>query len=123
MFNPISQKLLKYYDTAQLPGLTNNYVQNNGSPLSRDGFVLRMDFVESSKSQWTGRYSWGVEVQSTRSINLSGSKITTGYEQYLGSNTRILSPNIVNEARFGYTRFYNALTTALGVTLLTSSLH
>jgi hypothetical protein len=110
MISPISQKLLKYYNSATLPGLTNNYVQNNGSPFNRDGFVLRMDFVESSKSQWTGRYSWGDEVQSTQTINLSGSKITTNYEQYLGSNTRILSPNIVNEARFGYARFYNALT-------------
>jgi hypothetical protein len=116
MIDPISQKLLKYYNSSQLPGFSNNYVQNNGSPLSRDGFVLRMDFVESAKSQWTGRYSWGVDDQSTQTINLSGSKISTGYEQYLGSNTRILSPNLVNEARFGYSRFYNALTTLSGYT-------
>ena len=108
--SPTSQSLLKYYNSATLPGLTNNYVQNNGSPFNRDGFVVRMDFVESSKSQWTGRYSWGDEVQSQQTINVSGSKISTNYEQYLGSNTRILSPNIVNEARFGYSRFYNALT-------------
>jgi hypothetical protein len=110
LISPISQSLLKYYNSSILPGLTNNYVQNNGSPFNRDGFVLRMDYVESAKSQWTGRYSWGTEVQSQQTINVSGSKITTGYEQYLGSNTRILSPNIVNEARFGYSRFFNALT-------------
>src|SRR5579864_1637740 len=107
--SPITQKLLKYYDSANLSGLINNYVQNNATPFDRDGFVLRMDFVESPKSQWTGRYSWGDEVQSNQTINVSGAKITTNYEQYLGSNTRILSPNIVNEARFGYSRFYNAL--------------
>src|SRR5258708_17844285 len=28
----------------------------------------------------------------------------------MGSNTRILTRNIVNEARFGYSRFYNAVT-------------
>jgi len=111
--SPISQKLLKYYNSANLPGLINNYVQNNASPFDRDGFVLRMDFVESPKSQWTGRYSWGDEVQSNQTINLSGSKVTVNYEQYLGSNTRILTPNIVNEARFGYSRFFNAIT-ALG---------
>jgi Carboxypeptidase regulatory-like domain len=110
MISSTSQALLKYYETSTLPGLTNNYVQNDGSPLNRDGFILRMDFVESSKSQWTGRYSWGAEDQSTQSINVAGSKLTVGYEQYLGSNTRILSPNIVNEARFGYSRFFNALT-------------
>jgi hypothetical protein len=110
MISSTSQTLLKYYDSSALPGLTNNYVQNEASPLNRDGFILRMDFVESAKSQWTGRYSWGAEDQSTQSINVSGSKLTVGYEQYLGSNTRILSPSIVNEARFGYSRFFNALT-------------
>ena len=40
-----------------------------------------------------------------------GSKIVTNYEQYLGSNTRILTPNLVNEARFGYTRFFNSIGT------------
>jgi hypothetical protein len=53
--SPISQKLLQYYSPAVLPGLTNNYAQDNASPFDRDGFVLRMDFVESAKSQWSGR--------------------------------------------------------------------
>jgi hypothetical protein len=109
--NPISKALLKYYNSATLPGLTSNYVQNSASPLNRDGFVLRMDFVESAKSQWSGRYSWGDENQSTQTINISGSKILTNYEQYMGSNTRILSANVLNEARFGYSRFYNSIGT------------
>ena len=110
--SPISQALLNYYPSATLPGYVNNYTQLNGSPFNRDGFVLRMDFVESAKSQWTGRYSWGSEVQKTGGLSITGSKVTTGYEQYLGSNTRVLSPNIVNEARFGYTRIFNAISTA-----------
>jgi hypothetical protein len=109
MISPISKTLLKYYNSSTLPGLTNNYVQSNASPLNRDGFVLRMDFVESVKSQWSGRYSWGDENQSNQTINISGSKLLTNYEQYMGSNTRILSPNLLNEARFGYSRFYNSL--------------
>ena len=116
LFNSNSLALLKYYNSSTLPGLTNNYVQNEASPLSRDGFVVRMDFVESAKSQWTGRYSWGVEAQTQQTINVSGAKTAVGYEQYLGTNTRILSPNLVNEARFGYTRFYNALTAVGGFT-------
>ena len=52
--NPYSQKLLNYYAPANIPGtLANNYVRLDGSPFDRDGFVLRMDFVESSKSQWS----------------------------------------------------------------------
>ena len=70
-----------------------------------------MDFVESAKSQWTGRYSWGDENQSSTGISITGSKILTNYEQYLGTNTRTLSPTLVNEARFGYTRLSNSLGT------------
>jgi hypothetical protein len=110
--NPISLKLLNYYPSSQLPGLTNNYVQNNQSPFNRDMFMVRMDYIESSKSNWAGRYSWCSEVQKTGGLSITGTKVTTGCEQYLGSNTRILTPNMVNEARFGYTRIFNAISTA-----------
>lgn len=106
--DPISQKFLKYYNSAILPGLSQNYTQLNSSPNNRDGFTLRMDWVESSKSQWTGRYSWGDENQSSTGLSITGSKIVTNYEQYLGSNTRTITPTLVNEARYGYSRFYNS---------------
>ena len=109
--DPISLKLLKYYNSATLPGLTNNYVQNNSAPLNRDGFVIRLDFIESPKSQWMGRYNWGDENQSNQGINRAGSKIVTNYEQYTGSNTRTITANLVNDARFGYSRFFNSLGT------------
>jgi hypothetical protein len=99
--DPISQKFLKYYVPSNLPGLSSNYTQMNSSPNNRDGFTLRIDFTESAKSQWTGRYSWGDENQSSPGISITGSKILTNYEQYLGTNTRTLSPSLVNEARFG----------------------
>ena len=112
MINPISQKLLAYYPAATLPGYDNNYTQNVESPFNRSMFLIRMDYVESSKSQWSGRYSWCSEVQKNTSLSITGTKVTTGCEQYLGSNTRIISPSLVNEARFGHTRIFNAITTA-----------
>ena len=109
--DPISKKFLNYYVPSNLPGLSSNYTQMNSSPNNRDAFTLRMDFVESAKSQWTGRYSWGDENQSSTGISITGSKILTNYEQYLGTNTRAISPTLVNEARFGYTRLSNSLGT------------
>jgi len=109
--DPASLKFLPYYRSSILPGLSNNYTQLNSSPNNRDGFTLRMDWVESSKSQWTGRYSWGDENIASTGLSIAGSKILTNYEQYLGSNTRTFSPTLVNEARFGYTRFFNSLGT------------
>ena len=67
-----------------------------------------MDFQESSKSSWFGRYSWGDENQVTEGLHLDGSSIVTNVEQYVGSNTRMISPTVVTETRFGYTRFYNS---------------
>lgn len=107
----ISNKLLEFYPTPNLVGNTprvNNFQQAQGAPINRDQFILRMDWNESSKSQWSGRYSWGDEVQSNQGLRLNGSAVLTNVEQYMGSNTRTLTPNIVNETRFGYTRFYNS---------------
>ena len=64
----------------------------NSSPNDRDGFTLRMDFLESHKSQWTGRYSWGDENQSSTGISITGSKILTNYAQYLVTNTLHVHP-------------------------------
>ena len=108
--DPISLKFLKYYNSASTLG-ANNFAQNSSQPFNRDGFVLRLDFNESPKSQWAGRYNWGDENQSTQALNVAGTKVLTNYEQYTGSNTRTFSPTLVNEARFGYTRFFNSLGT------------
>jgi hypothetical protein len=109
--DPISKKFLNYYVPSNLPGLANNYTQVNSMPNNRDAFTLRMDLVESARSQWTGRYSWGDENQANTGISITGNKILTNYEQYLGTNTRTLSPSVVNEARFGYSRLSNSLGT------------
>jgi hypothetical protein len=110
-----SKNFLPYYAPANVPGtqLSNNYVRSSAAPINKDQFILRMDFVESSKSQWSGRYSWGDENQSNQGITLDGTKILTNVEQYMGSNTRTISANKVNEFRFGYTRFYNSIGTFL----------
>ena len=113
LISPTSKKLLEFYQTPTLPGTTNNYVQALSRPQNRDQFILRMDYVESSKSSWAGRYSWGDENESSPGLNQNGTKLVTNLEQYMGSNTRVLSPNVVTETRFGYTRFYNSVGTLL----------
>jgi hypothetical protein len=109
--NPISAKFLNFYRTPNLtppPGVATNYQQSQGAPRNKDQFILRMDFTESSKSQWFGRYSWNDENQLNQGLNLNGSSVLTNVEQYVGSNVRVFSSTIVNEARFGYNRFFNS---------------
>jgi hypothetical protein len=108
--DPISRRLRdEFY---RLPNLTGtaaqNYQQSQGAPINRDQFILRMDFIESSNSQWSGRYSWGDEVQFNDGLRLNGFQVLTNVEQYMGTNTRTITSNVVNETRFGYTRFYNS---------------
>jgi len=113
-----SKKLLEFYQVPNLntADLGNNFVQSQGRPINRDQFIGRFDVVESSNSQWSGRYSWGDENQANEALKLNGTKIVTNFQQYMVSNTRVLSASTVNEARFGYTKFYNTNGTELAFT-------
>jgi hypothetical protein len=108
--DPFAKKFLEFYPAPNLPNaaLRNNHQITQGRPLNKDQFVLHMDFAESSKSQWFGRYSWGDENQLNQALYLNGFQVLTNVEQYMGTNIRIFSPSTVNEARFGYTSFFNS---------------
>src|SRR4029079_13258329 len=75
--DPISKDLLTYYHSSTLPGLTNNYTQDNSQPFDRKGYVIRGDFNESPSSQWMGRYNWGNDEQSSPGIGLARSETLT----------------------------------------------
>lgn len=117
-FDPISLKFMPFLPTANIPTavIATNFQRVGSAPINKDQFISRLDFVESSKSQWSGRYSWGDENQSNTGISLDGTKTITNFEQYMGSNTRTFTPTMVNEARFGYTRFFNSTGTYLAFT-------
>jgi hypothetical protein len=108
--NPTATKLLEFYPAPNIPGagLARNRQQTQGQPRNKDQFILRMDFNESDRSQWFGRYSWGDENQLSEGLKLNGFQVLTNVEQYMGSNVRTFSPSTVNEFRFGYTRFFNS---------------
>ena len=61
-----------------------------------------VQLVESSKSNWSGRYSWGDENESSPGLNLNGTKLVTNLEQYMGSNTRVLSPTMVTQTEVDF---------------------
>lgn len=109
--HPTSRRLLEFLPAPNVPGagLRNNFVQAQGRPVNRDQFIGRFDVVESSNSQWAGRYSWGDENQLTEALRLNGTSILSQFQQVMASNTRVLSPTLVNETRFGYTKFYNTI--------------
>ncbi|HZT33468.1 MAG TPA: TonB-dependent receptor [Bryobacteraceae bacterium] len=110
--NPASQKMLEFFPAPTVPGnsLVRNYIRNAVAPTDSDQFNQRIDWNESSKSSWFGRYSWGSDFQSPAATFLTDSlHVATTVRQGMISNTRILSASAVNEARFAWNQFNNDL--------------
>ncbi len=87
----------------------NDYLLNANNPTDKDQFNVRIDWVESAKSTWFGRYSWTDETSFTPTLSLSGNTLATNGKQYMIANTRIFTPTTVNEFRFGINSFHNAV--------------
>jgi hypothetical protein len=109
--NTIAVRLLEFYPEPNIPGtgLSNNYLDLQNHTSDKDQFTGRGDFVESQKSFWFGRYSWTDEFVRDPALKGSGQNVATNVKQGMISNTRTLSPRIVNEFRFGATTFFNNL--------------
>ncbi|MGA2571349.1 MAG: carboxypeptidase-like regulatory domain-containing protein [Terracidiphilus sp.] len=111
---PQSTALLKYLGTSTQPFYSNgkvvaNYAYGTSGPQNRQGLTVRGDYIQSQKSQYAFRYSSGNENILSTGFMGAGSKIFTQYYQYMGSNTWTFTPHLVNEARFGYSHFFNSL--------------
>src|SRR5437588_1487858 len=109
--DPIAIKLLEFYPEPNIPGagLSNNYLALQNHTSDKDQFTGRVDFVESQKSFWFGRYSWTDEFVRDPALKDNGQTVATNVKQVMISNTRTFTPSIVNEFRFGATKFYNNL--------------
>jgi hypothetical protein len=111
-FNGVALKLFSYYPDPIVGGntLLRNYYRNTLSTTDSDQFNQRIDFVESNKSSWFGRYSWADDTAAPggvfdANLTVSVAKVKQG----VLSNTRIISPSVVNEARFAWAQFNNDL--------------
>jgi hypothetical protein len=110
--NPVSQRLLEFFPSPTVPGnsLVSNYARNAKSTLDNTQFNQRIDWNESNKSNWFGRFSWGDDLQlSSGAILTDSTQVATTVRQAMISNTRILSGTTVNEARVAWNQFNNDL--------------
>jgi Carboxypeptidase regulatory-like domain/TonB dependent receptor len=117
-FDKNSLLLMKFFPLPNQPagaGLPlRNYQYLAKTPVDKNQFNQRIDFNESAKSQWFGRYSWTNENTLTPGISTNdGQTLFTRASQWTLSNVRILSPAKVNEARFGYSSLFNNITQQL----------
>jgi Carboxypeptidase regulatory-like domain/TonB dependent receptor-like, beta-barrel len=107
----IARGLLEFYPEPNVPGagLSSNHLALQNHRTDKDQFTQRIDFAESAKSFWFGRFSWTDEFVLAPALKDNGQKVETNVKQVMVSNTRTLSPSLVNEFRFGATKFYNNL--------------
>ncbi|MCW5980038.1 MAG: TonB-dependent receptor [Bryobacteraceae bacterium] len=110
-FDPVSLKLLEFWPEPNVNTaiLRDNFQQTQPRKIDKDQFTVRIDFNESSSSQWFGRYSWTDEATFSTGMKLNGTRLSTNAWQTMISNTRVLSPTKVNEFRMGWNQFMNQI--------------
>ncbi len=108
-FDPVSLKLLEYWPEPNVntSTLSNNYQVALPGLTDKDQFTTRVDFNESSRSQWFGRYSRTEESVLSSGWAQNGTTLYTKAYQAMLSNTRSFGTDKVNEFRFGANHFYN----------------
>ncbi len=112
-FDSVAQSVLQHYPAPNLPGTANNYVRTAVEPDGQDQFDTRVDHIFSEKHRIFARYSWLrdddnpaaplPEGSGTISMGVIGHAVTRG-DGIASEYDWTLSPTLLNQARFGYTR-------------------
>jgi hypothetical protein len=116
--DPTSQKLLAFLPHANVNPLNSATPNSNlqipqNNTVDKNQVTERIDFNQTAASQWFGRFSWTDEYTVNPLLPDQGLTLATNSKQYMVSNAWVLSPNKVNEFRFGYTSMYNAVADVL----------
>jgi hypothetical protein len=108
--DPISLGMLEFLPSPNNSSgsLVNNHLALLNNSTNKTQFSQRIDFVESPKSSWFGRYSWQDDSTFTAGLRQNGRTVTDQVYQVVISNTRIFTPTLVNEFRAGYLGFHNS---------------
>jgi len=112
-FDPIGTQVMAHYPAPNLPGAANNYTRTGVEPDSQDQFDTRIDHYFGTRHRVFGRYSFVRDDDTPVTPLPDGSgSITSGVishtltrgHQVVGDYEWTLSPTMLNQARFGYTR-------------------
>lgn len=120
LISPAGKALAAFYPTptAVTPGgqvPTNNYTFNRPRRDALNVGTLRVDHAFSTKDSINGSYNDFRQDTIEQSNTVCGSRVVPGFDCTVGltaklmglTETHILSPNAINEFRFGYSQFLN----------------
>lgn len=104
---PRAKAVLEFLPLPNLAG-TPNYLNNESLETRADQYTIRVDYQHSANSIWYGRTSYTKEKEyQPAAFPRQGQQVNTRADQFLIANTWILSPSLVNDARFGWNRLNN----------------
>jgi len=105
----VSKKLLAFFPLSQQERTGSNFVNNEARRIDADQYTYRVDFTESSKSNWFYRHSISHELgYDPFAIPNMGINTDTDVQQGVLANTRAFGSNKVNDVRLGLSRLVNA---------------
>jgi hypothetical protein len=125
----IAKGFLQYFPAPNIPnapngGLSNNYLAKDNIAQNKWQITERIDFVQSAKSSWFGRFSMQNESGVQPALAQNGMSLLTKAKQTAVGNTFVLSPTLLNEFRFGFLNFYNNFAPELaGITNVNAQLN
>jgi hypothetical protein len=115
--SPQALALLSYLPPPTYPGNsllgpngTGNFVRQALAPTESTQFTQRIDWIERQQLTWFGRFSWQSDFTTVPAPNITDTlNVPTTVRQAVIGNTLIISPTKVNEARFAWDQFNNAI--------------
>jgi hypothetical protein len=115
--SPQALSLLSYLPPPTYPGNsllgpngTGNFVRQALAPTESTQFTQRIDWLERQNFTWFGRFSWQSDFTTVPAPNITDTlNVPTTVRQAVIGNTFIISPTVVNEARFAWDQFNNAI--------------
>jgi hypothetical protein len=108
--NPAGQNYLNAFPLPSRSGILNNFYAVRQAIRNFNDFDVRMDYHASQKDSLFVRYSYGQDIFNVNSLFTTlpagyGSGANESHPRGVGAGyTRVFTPNLVNEFRFGYIR-------------------
>ena len=102
--DPVTAKLFQYYPLPNLPGTANNYQGPAQDDDYHDQFIVRLDQNVSNNVRLSFRYNWmdSDETYAPANIEINPAWQPRVNQNWLGSYTHTLRPNLHNDFRIGY---------------------
>jgi hypothetical protein len=109
-FNDASNKILSLYPLPNAGDLTTvhdaNYIDNRDNGYNSNQYDIRIDHYLTSKQSIYGRWTWlNTDTMKPTQLLLPSVKNLEKNRMFVVSHNYTILPNLLNEARFGFTNF------------------